>query len=152
MDFENLIADSKMAGRLADPIKARQYIQGGNATITLRSCKTGDRFTYKISKVPDDASKSFVAVLTGPDNSNSYQYLGMLRRGVFMRTKGSRISDDAVSHLAFKWSWEMLAKNHMPRTLEIWHEGVCGRCGRKLTVPASIESGFGPECITKIGM
>jgi hypothetical protein len=26
------------------------------------------------------------------------------------------------------------------------HEGKCGRCGRLLTVPSSIESGIGPEC------
>jgi len=30
--------------------------------------------------------------------------------------------------------------------LEIWHEGRCGRCNRKLTVPASIALGIGPEC------
>lgn len=30
--------------------------------------------------------------------------------------------------------------------VEVWHEGSCGRCGRKLTVPSSIETGLGPEC------
>jgi hypothetical protein len=34
--------------------------------------------------------------------------------------------------------------------VEFWHEGKCCRCGRKLTVPASIASGIGPECATKI--
>jgi len=29
----------------------------------------------------------------------------------------------------------------------VFHEGACGRCGRTLTVPESIASGFGPECI-----
>lgn len=29
---------------------------------------------------------------------------------------------------------------------EVWHEGRCGRCGRKLTVPESIETGIGPDC------
>jgi hypothetical protein len=32
-------------------------------------------------------------------------------------------------------------------TLEFWHEGRCGRCGRRLTVPDSIASGYGPECV-----
>ena len=31
-----------------------------------------------------------------------------------------------------------------------WHEGRCGRCGRKLTVPESIEAGYGPECINLV--
>jgi hypothetical protein len=39
----------------------------------------------------------------------------------------------------------------MPDGVVIWHEGRCGRCGRRLTVPESIESGYGPECIGKIG-
>jgi len=26
----------------------------------------------------------------------------------------------------------------------------CGRCGRVLTVPESVESGFGPECIGRL--
>lgn len=33
--------------------------------------------------------------------------------------------------------------------LQVWHEGRCGRCGRKLTVPSSIETGLGPECAGK---
>jgi hypothetical protein len=32
------------------------------------------------------------------------------------------------------------------RLLEVWHEGRCGRCGRALTVPESVERGIGPEC------
>ena len=29
---------------------------------------------------------------------------------------------------------------------EMLHEGRCGRCARRLTVPASVASGIGPEC------
>ena len=29
--------------------------------------------------------------------------------------------------------------------LEVWHEGRCGKCGRKLIVPESIARGIGPE-------
>lgn len=35
--------------------------------------------------------------------------------------------------------------------VEVWHEGSCGRCGRKLTVPESIANGLGPECAEKVG-
>ncbi len=34
--------------------------------------------------------------------------------------------------------------------IEIWHDGICGRCGRKLTTPESISTGYGPECIKYI--
>jgi hypothetical protein len=33
---------------------------------------------------------------------------------------------------------------------KVHHEGRCGRCGRTLTVPESIESGIGPECAKKM--
>jgi hypothetical protein len=35
---------------------------------------------------------------------------------------------------------------------EVYHEGRCGRCNRKLTVPESIETGLGPECASKLGL
>jgi hypothetical protein len=34
--------------------------------------------------------------------------------------------------------------------VEVWHEGTCGKCGRALTVPSSIENGLGPECIKSL--
>jgi hypothetical protein len=38
-------------------------------------------------------------------------------------------------------------RKFLPECIEIWHEGKCGKCGRQLTVPSSIETGIGPECI-----
>ena len=32
------------------------------------------------------------------------------------------------------------------RTVRALHSGCCGRCGRKLTVPESIDTGLGPVC------
>ena len=36
--------------------------------------------------------------------------------------------------------------------VEIWHEGRCGRCARRLTVPSSIILGIGPECAEIMGL
>jgi hypothetical protein len=52
---------------------------------------------------------------------------------------------------AFDWMWTHLLRDAIPGMLEIWHEGRCGRCSRKLTVPESLKSGFGPECAGKVG-
>ena len=35
---------------------------------------------------------------------------------------------------------------------EFRHEGRCGRCGRALTVPESIDTGFGPHCAAEMGV
>jgi hypothetical protein len=140
--------------------QARQFAMAGNATITLRSKATGARFTYKIQAphVPGNEGTNaardlsqgvfFVKVLTGADNENSYSYLGHIRRGIFFHggTK-ARIGRDAPSAKAFAWAWKSFQQDAIPSQLEVWHEGRCGRCARKLTVPSSIASGFGPECI-----
>ena len=48
---------------------------------------------------------------------------------------------------AFEWLWRMLkSAKPLPPTFEFWHEGRCGKCGKKLTTPESIERGLGPEC------
>jgi hypothetical protein len=149
------------AGQITEAMAALDFIKGGNSYFTLRSKKTGNRFTYRAAAAAgeegrvkgwrENASVYFVSVLTGPDNEGDYQYLGIIRDGEFRRTRKSKISETAPSHLAFEWAWRQLAAGKLPDQLEIWHEGCCGRCGRMLTVPESISSGFGPECIRHVG-
>ena len=138
------------SGHFADAATATRFMFAGKATFTLRSLKSGTRFTYRIS-ASEDGAVHFVALLSGPDNSEDYQYLGIIRRGVYWHGKKSRVAADAPSVRAFDWTWRALASGHLPTTVEIWHAGACGRCGRPLTVPESIAAGFGPECINKIG-
>lgn len=137
-------------GQITDPILARQFIRAGRATFTVVSKATGTRFTYKV-EAAEDGHVHFVKVLRGANNDGDYAYLGTIRRDLYRHGEKSKIGSDAKSVVAFKWVWQMLAQGHMPRTIEFWHEGACGRCGRKLTVPESVASGYGPECITRIG-
>jgi hypothetical protein len=127
-----------------------RFALAGNAIFTLVSKSTGTRFTYRVQVAKDNESLHFVSVLTGPDNTNDYAYLGIIRRGVFFHTKKSRIAWDAPSLKAFDWFWRLAASGAEIKSAEIFHEGRCGRCGRALTVPESIASGFGPECIGKL--
>ena len=130
---------------------ARQFILAGNATITLRSKATDARFTYKI-RAKDDGAIHFVSLLRGADNESDFSYFGYIRRGVFFHGgHKARVNRDAPSAAGFEWAWKSLVRDHLPVTLEIWHEGRCGRCGRKLTVPSSIANGIGPECAERVG-
>lgn len=53
----------------------------------------------------------------------------------------------------FPWIWGRLVGGlPIPASVEIWHEGRCCRCNRKLTVPASIELGLGPDCAEDVGL
>jgi hypothetical protein len=147
-------------GRMEDPKAILSFMIAGKATVTLVSLKTSDRFTYKVRLAPKakptDADCWFVSLLNGPDNYLNYAYIGIIRRGddgklFFKWTSKSRVGEAALSVRGFKWAIVYFADGRMPKNLEVWHEGKCGRCGRKLTVPESISSGFGPECVGKVG-
>jgi hypothetical protein len=138
---------------------ALAFIMAGNSTVTLVSKKTGTRFTYRV-RMAAPASDSdaqtdlyFIGLLRGPNNENDYAYLGRIAKGrVYIGRKVPKAGDigrGAPSALAFDYAWQHLERGQIPPMLEIWHEGRCGRCNRKLTVPASIAAGIGPECATK---
>jgi len=150
-----------MRGKFTDAITARQFLRAGKATVTLVSLRSGTRFTYRVAIPTDRATGQpvtdgtlMVGVLSGPDNNSDYQWLGRVVREVFYVgrkvPKPGEISPKAPCARAFTFAWKNLMQGTIPAELEIWHEGRCGRCGRKLTVPESIAQGFGPECINHV--
>ena len=132
-----------------------RFITAGRARFTLRSKKSGARFTYKVNRQPSDSPYTdfvwFVSVLSGPDNESDYRYIGLLDAdtGLFKWTAKARWTQDAPCVKAITWALNQLAGGTMPDQLEIWHEGRCCVCGRVLTVPESIAAGIGPECASK---
>ncbi len=53
-----------------------QFLFAGNATVTLRSAKTGARFTFKVSEHKEKAGWHWVALMGGPDNEGDFRPLG----------------------------------------------------------------------------
>lgn len=142
--------EASMRGLLM-PGARRHFVTAGNAIVTIRSKATGTRFTYKITESdpkPGQMPVYFVGLLNGSDNTSDYVYMGTLFASGFRTTRKSRIAADAPSAVAFAW----FATHFEDGRIEVWHEGRCGRCGRKLTVPESIASGLGPDCATKLGV
>lgn len=147
-----------MRGQLTTPASVVSYILAGNATLTLVSKKTGSRLTLKFQRPDPEPSRRrpvFAKVLTGSDNVNDFEFVGTIwpdATWTYKHSAKSRVTENAPSVAALKWMVRLL--NMAPEALlaqaEVWHEGRCGRCGRKLTVPSSIESGFGPECVKMI--
>jgi hypothetical protein len=136
--------------RMTDVAQIKTFVRGGKARFTLVSTATGNRVTFKVSD-SDDGKVNFVKVLTGSDNTNSYTFLGTIfSDGTYRRGLRSPIGDDAPSARAFAWFFDHVATGDISK-LEFWHEGRCGRCGRVLTVPESIATGFGPECAGRVG-
>jgi len=123
------------------------FIKAGKSLFTVVNEKTGNRFTYKVVRSKDNPIW-FVKVLNGSNNDSNYLYIGAIKENSFGLTKNSKVKPDAKSFKVFDWIWHHATS--LPENIKFYHEGRCGRCGRTLTVPESIESGFGPECINHV--
>lgn len=136
--------------------KAIDFISAGKATFTFKSLTTGAWFTYKSEVVEEFGQKRIVVrLLNGSDNTYNYTYLCTIKvvDGLAMISREkSKISKDAKSFVVFNIAFYKLLVGVDIPNLEIWHEGRCCRCGRKLTVPESIAAGIGPECAGKQNM
>lgn len=95
----------------------------------------------------------FVKLLVGADNSSDYKTFGMLNPETG-QMRLTRKGDDK------SWPVRLVRRvfanvyGETPEKIEaagfnVHHEGRCGRCGRRLTVPSSIEYGLGPVCLAK---
>jgi hypothetical protein len=136
---------------MINPDKAWNFMMAGKSKFTVVSKRTSARFTFRV-KASKDGNVHFVHLLTGSDNERSFNYLGYIRNEAFIHGGAkAKIGLDAPGARAFTWTFENLKASKMPEVLEFWHEGTCGRCGRALTVPASIERGIGPECASRMG-
>lgn len=157
-----------LRGELSTRQAVVDYITAGRATVTVRSTATGARLTFKFkgakSELNDQGPNNrhartfWVSVLRGPDNTSDYMFLGGIKEDgngcwhVVGRSR-SKVTDDAVSVKALHWMAAALSRpdDKFVAQAQWWHEGRCGRCGRKLTVPESINTGLGPECAGRVG-
>jgi hypothetical protein len=143
----------------------KEFILAGRAVFTLEISKEFSEkwslplhYTYKITK--KEATESFpevyfIGLLTGPDNVSDYTYMGTVQKnGNVSLTRKSRYKPDSwpyrliVRALACVFSDKQ--QDLLDAGFDMHHEGRCGKCGRVLTVPASVLSGFGPECIKSV--
>jgi hypothetical protein len=138
-----------------------EFVFGGNAVFTLRSLKTGMRYTYRVRVKKQDVQAGlqgadltyFVDTLRGPDNTKDFRYLGVLHKpGTVWRTQASQQTRVSASLKALVWFTGHLREEHtevLGKLVEFWHAGRCGCCGRALMVPESVVRGLGPECAGK---
>jgi len=131
----------------------KSFVKAGNAVFTLENHLTGERYTYKVKK-HDHKDLWFVRTLIGPENTSDYRYIGMIfEDGAFRLTRNSKCSESCASFQWFKRLNELINTNQeLASHMRFYPAERCGRCGRQLTVPASIECGFGPECVLHVGL
>jgi len=138
--------------QITDLSDIRSFMLAGKAKFTLVSKATQRRVTYKI--VQKDEKPAFVSVMDGSDNINDYTFFGtVFSNGQFRTSRKSKVSADAKGVKGFEWAWKRIDAGDasLLNSVEFWHEGSCCKCGKTLTVPESIESGWGPVCAKRAG-
>ncbi len=130
----------------------KNFFLGGRATFTVQNNK-GEHYTFKVSQRAE--SPFFVSLMTGPDNENSFSYMGLLHpdNGWVKLTHNSKVTEDTISLAVVRWALKKVWSNgDLPEGYNIRHAGKCGCCGRKLTTPDSLDRGIGPECMKRFGL
>lgn len=135
--------------RLRGAENIKRYCMSGNAIVTLTS-PTGVHYTYYIrapwQEDKDDFTSDvrFVYVL---GTEGRWKYVGGLYGdGTYFRsTQNSSISSRSPVFRGVIYLVKMM-NIEFETPMIVQHEGVCGRCGRRLTDPISIERGIGPKC------
>lgn len=142
-----------------------RFITAGQAIFTVSNGVT--HFTYRVYK-PDPTTQYphpayFIQVLTGPNNTEDYKYVGMLTNvdstlgpGIKL-TSQSRYSAGNLPVVVARWALRVIWQQDrgiymLPTGFSILHIGACGRCGRPLTTPESLATGLGPDCAAELGV
>lgn len=132
----------------------KNFFLGGKATFTVENTENQKHRTYKIRRPAPNAQyprpSFFVKVMTGTDNENHYSYIGILDTGTgaIRLTWASKFAEGSETLKAARWvmARAMNPSVLIPDQINFRHAGKCGRCGRKLTTPESLDRGIGPEC------
>lgn len=142
-----------MSYQMLNKNKIKEFVLAGNAIITLQSGQTGKHFTYKITRDRKQDTLYTIRLLYGADNTHDYAYIGCY----YSNTKVFHLIPLYLSRLEFARPPAIRAITYffnridnIPHNLYVYHHCRCGRCGRLLTTPESIERGYGPECIDLI--
>lgn len=143
----------------------KHFVLAGQAIFTLdipqEFCDRHDlpsHYTYRVTKKEASERYSevfFASLLTGPDNTSDYTYMGMIEplSGEVRLTRASKYSKESWPYRllcrVLTCLWQGKNERIIDAHFDLHHEGRCCRCGRVLTVPESILSGIGPECAKK---
>lgn len=135
-----------------------EFVTAGDAIFTVEppaDFKCADRrehYTYWVQK-SEDGQVFFVKALRGPDNTKDYVYLGLMNPndGSVRTTGKSKFKRDSTIVKIVNRVLIMVRCGDQHKIVangwKLHHEGRCGKCGRLLTTPESIERGIGPICV-----
>lgn len=157
-DVESLIStlNRETASNLIDQLLRKPKVDKGSlpadivgeipqhGTFTV-GFKDDSRTTIRIRKPHPQANFVVAEYLFGPDNETSFKRFAREAVGGFRINPGLSPDGRAMQALRALVSATDAEKEEMGFQYAL-ESGNCWRCGRKLTVPASITRGLGPRC------
>ena len=143
--------NEKFRAELTGSNRIKNYIMGGHGVVTLISDVSGVHHTYSFQAPQNKKQGDDVMFISTLINGSEWNYVGMYRNGAFKLTAKSKYGTDTsiVKGVAYIFKLMLNPDFHDDR-MHLLHEGICSRCGRPLTNPASIELGIGPTCYSKL--
>jgi len=140
------------------------FVLAGEATFTVDN-GSGKHYTYKVWKSEPTQQypnpDHFIDVLAGPENTTDFIYMGRVvvtgQVADIRLTLKSKVRNDDIRLKVARWAlrviWQVKFNNYkLPMSYSIRHMGNCGKCGRPLTTPASLDTGLGPDCAEALGV
>lgn len=121
------------------------------ATFTLENPASGNHITFKVER-PKGYRTMLVSMMTGSCNEESFEYVGSMNRGLYIKPAKKEVSANAKEKLSMvRWFMIELSKarkgeGSSAMRVDLHHSGKCTCCGRKLTNPESLATGIGPVC------
>jgi len=128
----------------------------GRAVVGFYSALTGDIYWFNLRRYGEDKvwqiyglhnprlETHHLGTVFG-DNHDRYDF----------RYKPSTLREGPVAKKyieVFDFSFKAIINNKVPNTMKIYHEGVCGYCGKPLRDPHSMDIGIGPVCRKQLGI
>lgn len=126
------------------------YIHGAHGALTLKS-PSGKHHTYTFHPPYGSENKRFYSdvFVYCVTQANHEACVGVINSRGFWHIKTSKFSASSEVFKGANYLYQMACKD-FDTPMEVYHEGICGCCGRKLTHPDSIERGVGPSCFRKM--
>lgn len=136
-------------------IRATREGRKAGTTMTIVNDATEKRVTVRFRRPKGFSSKVLVDVMTGSDNEVSFQFIGSVPMNgdlVYSPSLAAKAPAEKAefAKTVLNWTFGAVQRGDL-KTVRVLHEAVCARCGRKLTVPESIDSFMGPECRSHLG-
>ena len=149
----------KPHGLMTDYSEVFNFIFAGDSTFKLVSRSSGKKMTFRVkqAKPKVDGGEKPNVFFVMAQHDGRMKYIGVIAdwtKGQFRTTRGTKIPVNSLEIKAFQWFWGVMRQGwkekQLPETVEFWHSGKCGRCGKQLTDEPSIACGYGPTCRKKL--